>query len=304
MSVEFRPRRMVAELAPGAVHQGIVAIAGRYRYATLDDLLAAAKQAGQPALLVLLDGITDPPQPGRDRAQRRGAGRARRGRSGARLGLGDPGRGEGVGGRHRAGGDRRGPQPAQGNRRLREGGVRVLGAGAGEGDRLDKVDLKQPDRRWWWAPRASGMREAVARRCDGLFHVPQRGEVSRSTPPSPPPSPSTRPPASAGGKLSGETRNAASPKTREMGMVMTKLTLWNNTDLDMVQRGLHEARGSTLDRTGGPGRHGRHAARHPDRRLPPARAAGGRTVPVLLADGTDRDMTYMRACTSASWGVT
>ena len=51
---------MVAELAPGAVHQGIVAITGRFRYATLEELLAAAKAAGQPALLVLLDGITDP----------------------------------------------------------------------------------------------------------------------------------------------------------------------------------------------------------------------------------------------------
>ena len=60
VSVEFRPRRMVADLAPGAVHQGIVAIAGRFRYATLEELLAAAKQAGEPALIVLLDGITDP----------------------------------------------------------------------------------------------------------------------------------------------------------------------------------------------------------------------------------------------------
>jgi len=60
VSVEFRPRQMVAELAGESVHQGIVAIAGRFRYATLDDLLGAAAAAGEPALLVLLDGITDP----------------------------------------------------------------------------------------------------------------------------------------------------------------------------------------------------------------------------------------------------
>ena len=60
VSVEFRPRQMVAELAGESVHQGIVAFAGRFRYATLDELLAAAKGAGEPALLVLLDGITDP----------------------------------------------------------------------------------------------------------------------------------------------------------------------------------------------------------------------------------------------------
>ena len=36
VSVEFRPRQMVAELAGGGVHQGIVAIAGRFRYAELE----------------------------------------------------------------------------------------------------------------------------------------------------------------------------------------------------------------------------------------------------------------------------
>src|SRR6185503_13662301 len=41
------------------------------------------------------------PQPGRDRAQRRGAGRARRRDPVARLGVGDAGGGEGFGGRDR-----------------------------------------------------------------------------------------------------------------------------------------------------------------------------------------------------------
>ena len=61
MSVEFRPRRMVAELAGGGVHQGIVAIAGRFRYAELDELLGGRRRRrDEPALIVLLDGITDP----------------------------------------------------------------------------------------------------------------------------------------------------------------------------------------------------------------------------------------------------
>jgi len=60
---------------------------------------------------------------------------------------------------------------------LREAGVRVLGAGAGDGERLDRVDFAQPIALVIGAE-GKGMREAVARRCDGLFHVPQRGEVS------------------------------------------------------------------------------------------------------------------------------
>jgi 23S rRNA (guanosine2251-2'-O)-methyltransferase len=60
---------------------------------------------------------------------------------------------------------------------LREQGVRVLGAGAGEGDRIDKVDLTGPLALVVGAE-GRGMREAVARRCDGLFHVPQRGAVA------------------------------------------------------------------------------------------------------------------------------
>jgi 23S rRNA (guanosine2251-2'-O)-methyltransferase len=60
---------------------------------------------------------------------------------------------------------------------LREAGVRVLGAGAGSGERLDRVDLRGPIALVVGAE-GKGMREAVARRCDGLFHIPQRGVVS------------------------------------------------------------------------------------------------------------------------------
>ncbi len=48
------------ELAPGAVHQGVVATAPPFPYAGLDALLAAARASGRPPLLVALDGVTDP----------------------------------------------------------------------------------------------------------------------------------------------------------------------------------------------------------------------------------------------------
>jgi 23S rRNA (guanosine2251-2'-O)-methyltransferase len=44
----------------GGVHQGLVLQVPAYRYAHPDDLLVAAKKSGRPALLVALDGVTDP----------------------------------------------------------------------------------------------------------------------------------------------------------------------------------------------------------------------------------------------------
>lgn len=49
-------RRRMAALAPGAVHQGVVARTSSYSYKTLDDLWAL----GRPDPILVLDGITDP----------------------------------------------------------------------------------------------------------------------------------------------------------------------------------------------------------------------------------------------------
>ena len=64
VAVEIRARRLVAEMAGDAVHQGLVAVTGRFRYVTIDDILGAATEANEPPLVVLLDGITDPHNPG------------------------------------------------------------------------------------------------------------------------------------------------------------------------------------------------------------------------------------------------
>jgi len=177
VSVEFRPRRMVAELAEGGVHQGIVAIAGRYRYASVDDLLEVANQAGQPALIVLLDGITDPHNLGAIARSvevlgahgvvipARGSASVTPGAVKASAGATERVRIAEVQNLLRA------------IDTLRDAGVRVLGAGAGDGERLDQVDFNRPIALVIGAE-GKGMREAVARRCDGLFHIPQRGEVS------------------------------------------------------------------------------------------------------------------------------
>jgi 23S rRNA (guanosine2251-2'-O)-methyltransferase len=177
VSVEIRSRQMVAELAGKGVHQGLVAITGRFRYATVAELLAAAAEAGQPPLVVLLDGITDPHNLGAIVRSaevlgahgvivpERGSASVTPGAVKASAGATERVRIAEVGNLLRA---------IDG---LREQGVRVLGAGAGEGDRIDKVDLTGPLALVVGAE-GRGMREAVARRCDGLFHVPQRGAVA------------------------------------------------------------------------------------------------------------------------------
>jgi 23S rRNA (guanosine2251-2'-O)-methyltransferase len=177
ISVEIRPRRMVAELAGGGVHQGLVAVAGRFRYATVEELLASAARAGEPPLLVMLDGITDPHNLGAivRSAEVLGA-----------HGVVIPARGSASvtpgAVKASAGATERVPIAEVAHLlraidALRNAGVRVLGTGAEADQRLDGVDLKGPVALVVGAE-GRGMREAVARRCDGLFRIPQRGAVS------------------------------------------------------------------------------------------------------------------------------
>jgi 23S rRNA (guanosine2251-2'-O)-methyltransferase len=177
IAVELRPRALIAELAGKAsTHQGIVAVVGEYPYATLEAMLAAASVAHEPPLLMLLDGVTDPHNlgavvrtvevlgghgviiPERNAAPVTGAAvkasagateRVRIARVGNLLGVVD---------------------------HLREHGLMVLGAAAGKGDPLPRVDLTGPTA-FVLGSEGRGTREAVARRCDGLVQIPQRGLV-------------------------------------------------------------------------------------------------------------------------------
>ena len=54
------PRPELDRITDGAVHQGVAARVPAYEYAHPDDLLDAAAQAGEPALIVALDSVTDP----------------------------------------------------------------------------------------------------------------------------------------------------------------------------------------------------------------------------------------------------
>jgi 23S rRNA (guanosine2251-2'-O)-methyltransferase len=177
VAVEIRARRLVAEMAGDAVHQGLVAVTGRFRYVTIDDILAAATQASEPPLVVLLDGITDPHNLGAiiRSAEVLGA-----------HGVVIPARGAApvtAGAVKASAGATERVRIAEVNNLmriidyLREGGLTVLCAGAGDGERLDRLDLAGPIA-LVVGSEGKGTREAVARRCNGRFHIPQRGTVS------------------------------------------------------------------------------------------------------------------------------
>src|SRR6185437_13244626 len=62
-NVAIEPRRRTeldAMAEPDARHQGVIAIAGELVYADLDDIVKAAADRGEPALVVALDGVQDP----------------------------------------------------------------------------------------------------------------------------------------------------------------------------------------------------------------------------------------------------
>jgi 23S rRNA (guanosine2251-2'-O)-methyltransferase len=54
------PRSELDRITAGAVHQGVALSVPPYEYAHPDDLVSAARQAGDVPLVVVLDGVTDP----------------------------------------------------------------------------------------------------------------------------------------------------------------------------------------------------------------------------------------------------
>lgn len=57
--VRYLPKEELDRYCPDK-HQGVVTVAGSYAYTSLDDILDAAAQKGEPPFVILLDQITDP----------------------------------------------------------------------------------------------------------------------------------------------------------------------------------------------------------------------------------------------------
>ena len=58
--VDFVSRDRLDQISPTGVHQGVIAYTAAYEYAEVEDILAKAKEKGEPPFLILLDDIEDP----------------------------------------------------------------------------------------------------------------------------------------------------------------------------------------------------------------------------------------------------
>lgn len=58
--VEFCDKRVLDKLAGELRHQGVIAESADFGYCTVDDLLAKARERGEKAFILLLDGVEDP----------------------------------------------------------------------------------------------------------------------------------------------------------------------------------------------------------------------------------------------------
>lgn len=58
--IQFVEKSRLDALSESGSHQGVIAVAAAYAYARVEDMLAAAREKGEPPFLILLDGIEDP----------------------------------------------------------------------------------------------------------------------------------------------------------------------------------------------------------------------------------------------------
>ena len=58
--VQYVSRERLDQLSETKKHQGVIAFAAAYEYATVDEILEKAREKGEPPFLFLLDGIEDP----------------------------------------------------------------------------------------------------------------------------------------------------------------------------------------------------------------------------------------------------
>ena len=58
--VDFTDRRRLDEMSPSGHHQGVIARAAAYAYASVEDILMKAEKAGEEPFIFVLDGIEDP----------------------------------------------------------------------------------------------------------------------------------------------------------------------------------------------------------------------------------------------------
>ena len=170
------PRRALERYAPGVSHQGVVASMAPVSYADADDLLQPYHN-GEPALVVLLDGITDPQNFGAILRTAEAVGVAGviipRHRSVALT----P-----VVAKHSAGASQfvpiaRVPNIVRAVEALKENGLRAVGAADEAETTIYEVDLTLPTG-IVIGGEGAGLRPLVRKKCDLLARIPMRGRIS------------------------------------------------------------------------------------------------------------------------------
>lgn len=58
--IQYVSKERLDQMSQTGKHQGVIAMAAAYEYATVEDILQAAKDKGEPPFIILLDNIEDP----------------------------------------------------------------------------------------------------------------------------------------------------------------------------------------------------------------------------------------------------
>ena len=170
------PKRGLERYAPGASHQGVVASMAPVSYADADDLMQPYRD-GRPALVVLLDGITDPQNLGAILRTAEAVGA-----TGVMIPRHRSASLTSVVAKHSAGASQfipvaRVPNIAPVIETLKENGLQVVGA-AGEAEAtIYEVDLTQPVA-VVIGSEGTGLRPLVQKKCDLLARIPMMGKIS------------------------------------------------------------------------------------------------------------------------------
>jgi 23S rRNA (guanosine2251-2'-O)-methyltransferase len=174
--VREAPRQRLDRLAGTDRHQGIVAVVADYPYRDLDDVLAIVGRAGEPVLLVVLDGILDP--------QNLGAIIRSAHALGAHAVVIPKDRAAGVtpaAAKASAGAVEHCPVArvtnlAQALERMKQAGVWTVATDAGADEDLQAVDLTVATA-LVLGSEESGVRPLVRRTCDRIVRIPMQGKV-------------------------------------------------------------------------------------------------------------------------------
>lgn len=170
------PKRALERYAPGAAHQGVVASMAPVRYADADDLVQPYPD-GKPALVVLLDGITDPQNFGAILRTAEAVGA-----TGVMIPRHRSASLTSVVAKHSAGASQFVPVARVPNivpiiERLKENGLQVVGTMGEAQATIYDADLTQPIA-VVIGSEGAGLRPLVQKKCDLLARIPMRGKIT------------------------------------------------------------------------------------------------------------------------------